>query len=800
MSRSTPAQMGFVGRLKAAAGVVLRGTFRWSARDLQRFFGGSDSLGGPSSSYSQVGVVYACVRARAEAIAGMPLVVSTAEDEVIESGPLAELVAQPNPGQTGGAFWRATSSILDLFGAVHFVLELDSLRRPVAVYPVAPAQMRAVRHSAGELTGWRYRPAGRLAGQEVTLAVDEVHSIIEPNFEDPHNPLQGLSPRRAVAMAISQFYKSDLANEASLDNGVEPGGVFTMDREPTEDQREDTRKQLEDRHAGVRNRRRFLLLYGGMKWEQMGAGFKEMEFSELKKMSREDIGAAFGVPGPVMNYFTDSNYAHSRSAEEIFYSGTILPRAARLAEEWQQGVLARYDGDRSLSVAGQPTRKLERRELVCHGFNRSRRAARHAGRRFFSWFDSSQVAAVQRATLEQAKQVKVWFDMGVPLNAIIAATDAPFPETPWGETGYLPIGLRPANEDVLDTIADPDGSQPETGLLAGRQHAAADGRRQLPGPDIVRTSERQRAALWAASRATWGGLENTARGRIKRHFHQLRAEVLRNLSEAADQLAPSDVDKAQRAFNPGQKRDVVGQVLFSLEQADDNIVARVGRIIHEGYRLGGEQVMQEAADATGADEPNPFNMDDQGVVDAMRARNVKLKNINRTLRRRLANRVGDAIEEGQTIAQIQEQVRSEFNFASNRSATIARTEVHSAVEEARGEGRRQAGVPLKSWLSSRRETGRPAHMETETETMARPIGEADDFTIVGTGVTAPYPGGSGDPGEDINCGCTSLSRYPDDSLRSVLDRYTARGFLTYEELCRRDISNSKDATDGEDAD
>ncbi|MEX0887668.1 MAG: hypothetical protein WD009_14645 [Phycisphaeraceae bacterium] len=182
---------------------------------------------------------------------------------------------------------------------------------------------------------------------------------------------------------------------------------------------------------------------------------------------------------------------------------------------------------------------------------------------------------------------------------------------------------------------------------------------------------------------------------MKKHFFNLRSEVLRNLDRAADQLAPPEVagvDKAQRRFAPDRVKDVVGSVLFSLEAADDSILARVSRVIHEGYRLGGEQAMREAADATGAATPNPFNLDSPEIVEAMRGRDIQLRDVNKTLRRRLANRIADAVEEKQTIAQIQETVRSEFNHASNRSATIARTEVHGAVSEARQEGRRQAGI------------------------------------------------------------------------------------------------------------
>ena len=63
---------------------------------------------GPSRSYSNVAAVYAAVRAKAEAIAGMPLMVSTDDDQVMESGPLIDLVECPNPRTSMRAFLRST--------------------------------------------------------------------------------------------------------------------------------------------------------------------------------------------------------------------------------------------------------------------------------------------------------------------------------------------------------------------------------------------------------------------------------------------------------------------------------------------------------------------------------------------------------------------------------------------------------------------------------------------------------------------------------------------------------------------
>ena len=60
------------------------------------------------------------MKAKADALGMLPLMVSTVDDQVLESGPLVDLAERPNPMMTGRQFRRHTSAYLDLFGRVHW--------------------------------------------------------------------------------------------------------------------------------------------------------------------------------------------------------------------------------------------------------------------------------------------------------------------------------------------------------------------------------------------------------------------------------------------------------------------------------------------------------------------------------------------------------------------------------------------------------------------------------------------------------------------------------------------------------
>jgi len=784
-------QPGVFGRIMSAASYVVRGASLSPSALANLIFGGSStSRGRPRSSYRQVDVVYTCVRYLSDAIGSLPMMVSTTDDEVIETGPMAELTFRPNPDQSGRAFFAETEAMLELFGRVHWHMELIG-GVPRAVRILSPLQMKPKCDTrTGELLTWMFTPVGVPGAREEPIPLDEVHTITLPDYEIPGNRHAGLSPRKAAELAIAQYFKADTANESSLDNDVAPPGALQTDGNLDDSQREHLERHLQERHAGAANRRRVMILEGGLKWESMVSAFKDMEFTELKAMSREGICAVFGLKA-ILFYGGRAGMGpgkEAESAEKSVWNTTIMSRADRIAEEWTCGPLVRFDADQSLTLRDAMRDVCKRQTPITairtRFYRQPRQAALATGRGLFAWFDASGVAALKYEWLGQSQDAKRWWDMGVPLNAIIQATGAPVEDVAWGDTGYKPIGLSDYQLEG-DLIDDPPGNpgpgpapgdnpddnpDDDTDAAKSSRTARADAQRRL--------TQEQLAGIWELWRTSWAGLDQAMRGKVRRHFKQLRDEVLANAERVLGGPA--------RSMPGAEQRDLIGQVLFDLVEANGKLRVLAGPLLREGFRLGGEQAMTEHAQATGADDPDVFNIDDPDVVSAMRRREIRLTDVNKTVRNRLRAQIAEALEANEPVGKIAERIRKEFNMASARSKTIARTEVGRSVEEARHLGRAQAGTPLKSWLWSRKETGRPWHMDTERATLAEPVANDELFTVAQTGNTCPHPRATNDPQDDINCGCTTIARFPGDSVKAVIGRYLTHKYLTHEQLCARD--------------
>lgn len=796
-------QPGLFSRLMMAAKLVTRGGAA-EVVDHFRRAGSSRLNGGPPDPHQQVVAVFRCVQFLAESVSYLPFMVSTQDDRVIESGPVADLLDKPNPLMSIEQFWQQTIGwmLLSEHGNAYWVFTKRIGGRPVEIVPVGDAQVRPITDNpvrgTGEVVAWEYRPAGTRWDQAERLELDEVWRVSAGSCFDADRPWCGTPVLNVIRRAINQVYKSDIANEASLDNGVEPGGVLILDGTPTPEQENDIKSAMDERR-GAANRRRHLVLKGNIKWEQIAASFTDMEFEKLKRYSRADVCAGFGLDPSAVGFPPEGGrFEYTKAAKDDAWISRVLPLCNSIAAQFDRGVLTHYEADQSQRMykaldAARPMRRAER------AFAQRNPRAAATQRRLYAWFDGSVVEAVKelyKSRVETgAKMVRdlkaTPEEAGDLLDLGLTGNDAQ--KLIWQSTSEMPFDpIQPGDDD-------PPGS-PGPGSNPGPQEDDEDGgvpgntgEEDTVGAAFKDVTDAQLAQIHNAWRRSWSPIEKAMQSRVSRHFNNLRGIVLSNLDKSeltrgTDHPAPEPVTyrwtdddgrTVSRTFSlTPVRRDLLGEILFDLVEANGKLRVLVSPLVRQGFELGGKQAMSEHVEASDPDgEPDVFNIQDPEVASAMRRREIKLTDVNKTVRNRLRAQIAEALEANEPVGKVAERIRKEFNLASARSKTIARTEVGRSVEEARHLGREQAGTPLKSWLWSRRETGRPWHQATERATLAEPVANDELFTLAQTGNTCPHPRATNDPQDDINCGCTTIARFPGDSVKAVVLRYTERGFV-----------------------
>ena len=292
-----------------------------------------------SEGYARNAVAYRCVRLIAEAAAAAPLRVTPFDH------PLADLLARPNPEQTGIELREAFFGALQVHGNAY--LEAVSLPDlpPRELHALRPDRMSVIPGPRGWPLGFEYRIGAHVRRFERD-PITEQSPILHLKLYHPGDDWYGLSPMQAAGAAIDIHNEGAAWSKALLDNAARPSGALVYNGAGdsdrlSEEQFERLKAELEGAHAGARNAGRPLLLEGGLDWKAMSLSPVDMDFLEARHAAAREIALAFGVPPMVLGIPGDNTYATYREANLAFFRLTALPladKAARALTMWLGGL------------------------------------------------------------------------------------------------------------------------------------------------------------------------------------------------------------------------------------------------------------------------------------------------------------------------------------------------------------------------------------------------------------------------------------------------------------------------------
>lgn len=123
-----------------------------------------------------------------------------------------------------------------------------------------------------------------------------------------------------------------------------------------------------------------------------------------------------------------------------------------------------------------------------------------------------------------------------------------------------------------------------------------------------------------------------------------------------------------------------------------------------------------------------------------------LDSINETTFKKLKNQFKESVERGESRNDLMNRIEDTYDdISKSRANTIARTEVHSAVNNGTIEGYRQANMPIKIWVAVMDSETRDSHAEMDGEEV--PLDKPFSNGLM-------FPGDPrGDAEETINCRC-----------------------------------------------
>lgn len=313
--------------------------------------GGRGGVGYQLGAMGMAGTMFAIVDAIASEVASAKWTLykkaaSGREEDRTEvtSHAAIDLWEHPNPHYDQRTFVETIQQHQELVGECDMLVGWGPrIAGPLSLWPVRPDYLEPDKHPREWLTGWHYREDD---GTRVPLGLDEVIQIRRPN---PVDPWRGLGPVQSLLADLESTKLSAEWNRNFFLNDATPSGVVEIPDSLEDHELEQLVRHWEAQHKGVRNAHRVAFVEMGT-WKAQTFTMRDMQFAELRNVSRDALMFAFRLSPWDMGIIEDVNRAAAVAADTRFAKKITVPRLDRI-----KGML----NGKLLPMFGDTTRDLE---------------------------------------------------------------------------------------------------------------------------------------------------------------------------------------------------------------------------------------------------------------------------------------------------------------------------------------------------------------------------------------------------------------------------------------------------------
>lgn len=651
--------------------------------------------------YNTLSWVYVCVFEIANSIKSLPVKAFkyNSQNELKEI-PLPLYIKKPNPMQRRRDFWEMHFGFLELTGESYW--EISTKNNKPEFYIIPPQHMKPIPDAKDYVSGYIYN----VNGKKIRYEANEVRYW---KYFNPANPWAGTSPIQSVELAVGTDLYAQKYNARFFKNDSTPGGAYSTERSLSSRQYRRLQSQLILKRRGIDHAHKDIILENGLKYSKLQVTPADMAFLEQRKFNREEILAAFGVPPAVVGIFEYANYANADMQERIYWQKTLIPKITNFEENLSDEVSIIEDEEIVIK------HDLTVIDALKGEFNATIESTTKA--HLSGLFTRNEARAVLNKELY----------LGLSTN------------DKDGDTFILPLNMVPVGESKsvstksVQTKSMPEHTDEEIGVIWER---AA----KLVQPFENKFLIAAKKLFKFYEKFVIDGIES-----LNKDFMEAVNDFHTVWKTGTQKLAK---DKIESAILSMLKFDLDFTKIFPESGVFADEYQKLCEPIYNGVALSIGQDLFEQLNI-GAEFNATDPMLKKWIGDRMLTYS---KTIEDDIKAKLTSQLMEGYELQETQAQLAKRVKEWFLDATNwRSATIARTEVNSAANNARRNASGQAienGVPIKMkrWVDSRDGSVRPEHQAER----ARGWIDYNDFYSPG-GDDMLQPCGGSDPGQNINC-------------------------------------------------
>lgn len=668
----------------------------------------------------------------------------TRESQPVEDHVFLDLLDNPNPQNTREELTQFTWINLLLAGNSYWHTPLDErYHTPRAIIPLPADQIgMAINRNTLETT-YIWKEAG-----DRTLIPSE--QLIHFRLPSAKNPYFGASPIEAFAFAHDISVYSQIYQVRYFQNSATPEYVVTFPANVPITQKDIDQiwSTIRRKHQGVEKAHLPLVLGRGGEAKPIGIPNADARYLQASEITRDRIiCGAYKVPLAAAGMVADFNRANSQWADIAFNKQCIKPKATMFVARINKDLLERHypqpkgyrlrlnytnpvPTDRELEI-------LEREHYIRMGLKSRNQILSEIGEQAV---DNGDELLIQSGL--------------VPYEALSLTPPAPDPETgaPPDKTQRVSEAKAATHEQPTHSvIITPESADPALWKLA-THYLTKDGARFYPNALREELHKRHVARL---SRQ-----ELPMRSAMRSYFRDLGARLAAGLEArwpAVERELPTG-KSAEKRLRIARQKDLLDDLDLFDETAE---AAALAAIAFKYLTPAMQETVRRLAEALGGGKPT-----EDAIQRILRERVFKFRDqVARYSAEEIRRVLLAGVAEGQSIQEMNKHLtRLCNNWATFRSARIARTEVNGATNSATILTYTESGkVEQKAWITSVDERTRTwaggAEFDHEAMNGAK-VGVNEYFEVEsasgGTDLLESPGDYAGDPADIINCRCSTI--------------------------------------------
>ncbi len=617
--------------------------------------------------------VYACANLIANAFSMIDFIpyrqVKDGKWEINEQHPFRSLLLKPNKQMSAVEFRRVLSLSSKLTGNAFIICEPDG-KKPIELWPLQPNKVTVRSDASNFIAGYVYT----VNGKRQDIPAEKIIHIREAT---PANLQYGQGALTAAKNAVTSDLYADAWNRYFFGNSARPDALLQSDTQISPEAQKKVVEQWKKRYGGPKNTGTIAVL-SGLKYVEINRNHKDMDFVNLRKMLREEILAAFGVPQSMVGILDQANYSNMKEQTKVFWTQTMIPEIRKF-ESTMTLRAAQITGDEKTIIQA----------------------------------DLSKVEALRDDEQAKATVAQTYVNMGVPLSEVVDALDLPFEVTE---------PMAPTGENVNPSDSGTNGDQ------SAKSKSFAN--------------ETPRDLEWKKFDRHAAEIEQAMETSLRAFFKSQARRILTRFAEVADKIVPSngkniktDEDKITYFFNFDQEKNLLGRVtekwikrgyFAAAKRMAEKIGGPNGGVtFNVDERAAGAWIQRKVLKLQ--QEATKFTHESlsDAVVEGVRDATAEGLSQSETIAQ-----IEDRITEFFDFS------------ATGRAERLARTEVIGASNAAAADTMKQLGAVGKTWLTSRDSRVRDMHMEMEgqEQMIDQPFITSDGDTLMYPGDQSAGPG------------------------------------------------------------